>query len=349
MNVLFIQEFIYLQNTRVYRLAEQLKINGCNTYYATCRPYIDCRNKEAFNHGFMMLKGMELHDVINYIKAYKIDVVVFHNLNRYLIEENVYTEVIKYCKENEIKFIMSFGDMHSAFDNYFFDSEQFAYENADMVWCLSEIQKTKLIEFFGNRDNNPIIYGKIPNTWKSTTNISNYDPKNIEIAYIGRISGITKNRYILPVLKELIKNKIKIKLFLADEPKVELPKSEYVELKIDLEYKELIKQISSCDFGLVVYSMGEWNKYNDWLELCLPNKFFDYLHAKLPIINYYGQSMKNYIDKYNIGYSYISFDTLIRRLREVDESQHKTWRENITEDIFCFKKNEVKEVLEGLF
>lgn len=70
-------------------------------------------------------------------------------------------------------------------------------------------------------------------------------------------------------------------------------------------YEEIIKNISAFDAGLLLYP-----KNNKNLDICMPNKVFDFMFAGLPILITPLNDLSKFIDRYKVGFKTKDFSLL---------------------------------------
>lgn len=94
-----------------------------------------------------------------------------------------------------------------------------------------------------------------------------------------------------------------------------------------LPYKQMMEYTRQCFLGLVFAKIN----LNDAHLFTLPNKFFDYIQAGIPVIASKGSEIQRIIDKYNIG-AYISSLEPHKIAEEIvqvaNNNEYNTWKRN---------------------
>ncbi|MEP6928096.1 MAG: glycosyltransferase [Ginsengibacter sp.] len=108
-----------------------------------------------------------------------------------------------------------------------------------------------------------------------------------------------------------------------------------------LPYKQMMEYTRQCFLGLVFIKID----LNDAHLFTLPNKFFDYIHAGIPVVASKGSEIQKIIDKYNVG-AYISnleptvIAKEIAQIAKADE--YKIWKQNtvVASTELCWENEE---------
>ncbi|MDX9869349.1 MAG: glycosyltransferase [Candidatus Cloacimonadales bacterium] len=81
-----------------------------------------------------------------------------------------------------------------------------------------------------------------------------------------------------------------------------------------LEQKEIVQRLNHYDIGMYFLKSKSFNDIN-----CLPNKFFDFIQARLAVVIGPSPEMKRMVEKYQCGIATRSFDTeeIIKEIRKL--------------------------------
>ena len=94
-----------------------------------------------------------------------------------------------------------------------------------------------------------------------------------------------------------------------------------------LPYKQMMEYTRQCFLGLVFVKIN----LNDAHLFTLPNKFFDYIQAGIPLVASRGTEIQRIIDKYNVG-AYINSLEPAEIAREIvhiaKADEYKEWKQN---------------------
>lgn len=113
-------------------------------------------------------------------------------------------------------------------------------------------------------------------------------------------------------------------------------------------FKEIIPFISGYDLG--VYSLAP-NSFNN--QMALPNKFFEFVQARLPMVIGPSPVMQKYLDKYGIGKvaSDFSAEALANAIRSLNQENLISYRANLEKaaselSMEKFEKKLLEKILE---
>ena len=108
-----------------------------------------------------------------------------------------------------------------------------------------------------------------------------------------------------------------------------------------LPYKQMMEYTRQCFLGLVFVKIN----LNDAHLFTLPNKFFDYIHAGIPVVASRGLEIQRIIDKYNVGAYINSLEPMeiaekISHIAKADE--YKVWKQNtvLASNELCWENEE---------
>jgi len=138
----------------------------------------------------------------------------------------------------------------------------------------------------------------------------------LHLVYIGNIyfDELQKTKELI---QSLAVSNIHLHMYLTgDNSKIDFIRgafsnSPYVHFHNPLSPKKLSEELLKYDFGLVPRP-PDFNVLN--ISFALPNKLFDYLAAGLPIAGRNISSLKKFIDKHQIGFTYNTTHELISNL-----------------------------------
>ena len=94
-----------------------------------------------------------------------------------------------------------------------------------------------------------------------------------------------------------------------------------------LPYKQMMEYTRQCFLGLVFVKID----LNDAHLFSLPNKFFDYIHAGIPVVASRGTEIQHIIDKYNVGTYINSLEPveIAEKIAQIAEAkEYNTWKRN---------------------
>ena len=95
-----------------------------------------------------------------------------------------------------------------------------------------------------------------------------------------------------------------------------------------LPYAEMMEYTRQCFLGLIFEKIDSMDEH----KFSLPNKFFDYIHAGIPVLSSKPVEIKAIMEKYNIGAFIESFDPEAIAKTIIDISMNKEiynqWKQN---------------------
>lgn len=95
-----------------------------------------------------------------------------------------------------------------------------------------------------------------------------------------------------------------------------------------LPYDQMMGYTTQAYLGLIFEKID----VSDEHRFSLPNKFFDYLHAGIPVLSSEAPEIKRIIEEYNVGDFIVSFDPkeIAQKIISIskDEETYKTWKYN---------------------
>ena len=93
-----------------------------------------------------------------------------------------------------------------------------------------------------------------------------------------------------------------------------------------VETNQILEIASSADIGIAYLNNGSLND-----NLCLPNKFFEYIFSGLPVITSNSPDMVDIINKYNIGItiSKLNKENLLKAINKIKNLNHNILKESL--------------------
>lgn len=174
-----------------------------------------------------------------------------------------------------------------------------------------------------NIDKTLVLYNYIPLDDFPTLRkekLSNYDGET-HIVYSSGLS-ISDYRGDAPkFLKRLANEEIHVHIhgiFENEETKrvyLKLAENKYIHLERTLPPRKLINELTKYDYGLIYYPK---NRQSQMLHTSLPNKFFEYISAGLPVLSSSYKSLKMFIEKYRVGLVFDDVHDLIRKINGLE-------------------------------
>lgn len=177
--------------------------------------------------------------------------------------------------------------------------------------------------------NNYVPQKIIPrNSYKKLSNIDG----ETHIAYAGTITSQVEGHHygLRGIFKEIADHKNHIHIY-ASRPDAEYGRlaqgDEYIHYHGHLDQKTLLKELTRYDYG--------WAGFNDaknklHLDVCLSNKTFEYIACGLPVLSYPHKTLKEFIERHNVGFILNSFN-LEDKLEE-----EEAVRENVDKHKYTF-------------
>lgn len=111
-----------------------------------------------------------------------------------------------------------------------------------------------------------------------------------------------------------------------------------------LPYNDMMAYTRQCFLGLIFERID----FNDEHMFSLPNKFFDYLKAGIPVLSSKAVEIKNIIEKYNVGDFIENFDPagIAKKVMQIadDTGAYQQWKQNTTAAAseLCWENEEIK-------
>lgn len=183
--------------------------------------------------------------------------------------------------------------------------------------------------------------------YKNKIKINLKKNKKIKLIYCG-IANKNRNLEILINLKKLLKDKFSINAMISNNTKY----AENLKIKLKLnqiniikpvKYDSLFSSLNNFDLGLICYNP----KVSKNINFCMPNKLFEYLHSKIPVLSTPIYSVSSFINQNNCGLVSKKFNEyeLSKILRTLSHSKLDNLKKNslkVSKE-FCFE-NESKKL-----
>lgn len=184
---------------------------------------------------------------------------------------------------------------------------------------LANLYKTHLGRTFENIDviyNAPLALGNDEERLGAKKNISQTSTTKVEIIHHGIASSFRKLDILIKAVanNKILASNVEINLMLVANTLSQLQSLEelkmlseelnvYVNFLAPVKSKEIVNTISKFDLAFVAIPPISLSYAN-----CLPNKFFESIHAGQPVIGGTSKDMTDLINKYNIGVSIYRYD-----------------------------------------
>ena len=243
-------------------------------------------------------------ELYNTLKEYKFDLVMANDISMVPLG-------VRLAKENNAKII---ADMHEYAPKEFEDLEEwrrvkqkYIYYlcNTYLIQCDEIITVTKGIAKEYEKEFNIEVRNIITNAPKyKELNVKKTRQNNIRIVYHGAMNKSRHLEYLVDIVDRL-DDRFKLYFYLIetnnkDEYSKKLIKkienSKKCLLKRAVSPEEIVEEIHKYDIGIFFLKPVNFN-----YQYALPNKFFEFIQARLAVPIGPSIEMKNYIDKYNCG------------------------------------------------
>ncbi|MGB0370666.1 MAG: hypothetical protein ACPGN3_04895 [Opitutales bacterium] len=114
-----------------------------------------------------------------------------------------------------------------------------------------------------------------------------------------------------------------------------------------IKFEDIVSTLNEYDLGIIFYP-----PLNDNLEMCLPNKFFEFVQARIGVVTGPSSEMMSFINKYSIGLVIkdFSFVRLAETLNQLSIHTINNVKQNtraVAQDL-CFEHEKVK-MIEALY
>jgi len=160
------------------------------------------------------------------------------------------------------------------------------------------------------------------------TKLSSTDGET-HIVYAGTISSQTEGHHydLRGIFKEIADHQFHIHIYASREDETYerlAQESKYIHYHGHLDQRVLMKEMTRYDFG--------WAGFNDvknkvHLDVCLPNKAFEYISCGLPVLSYPHKTLTEFIEGNKVGF-------ILNNIEELEESE--SVRENVLKNRYSF-------------
>ena len=152
------------------------------------------------------------------------------------------------------------------------------------------------------------------------------------IVYAGTIASQTEGHHydLRGIFKEIADHQFHIHIYASREDEAYerlAQESKYIHYHGHLDQRVLMKELTRYDYG--------WTGFNDaknraHLDVCLPNKTFEYIACGLPVLSYPHKTLTEFIERNKVGFILDNFN-LEEKLEESE-----TVRENVLKNRYSF-------------
>lgn len=318
------KSILFVQNAaciRTHKLAAVMKTAGYNVNLIyTMSPPIDEYAEYAGLYeniwGFTSFGGIQ-----TFIKGSEFDIIHCSNAPDILVN------IVIGCDK---PVVFDTHDMQSIRNHL--DMDGMALEYLANVFCdgniyTSEGVKELADEKFLLHGKNKLVFENLilnqTSVSESTHKISQYDHE-IHCVYEGGVVGSDSmnHRYFEQIWMAVAAYGIHIHFYSQSDMNYckELEKkSPYLHYEGNVGGKDLITELTKYDLGLLLFNVNRRNK--DFIETGSPNKLFEYLNARIPIVVGNVDMHIAFVDKYNVGIV-LDFDKdILKQLREARKIQ----------------------------
>lgn len=149
------------------------------------------------------------------------------------------------------------------------------------------------------------------------------------IVYAGTITSQTEGHHydLREIFKEIADHQLHIHIYASREDAAYermAQESKYIHYHGHLNQRALMKELTRYDYG--------WAGFNDTknkthLDVCLPNKTFEYISCGLPVLSYPHKTLTDFIEGNKVGF-------ILNNIDELEESN--TVRENVLKNRYSF-------------
>lgn len=184
--------------------------------------------------------------------------------------------------------------------------------------------------------------------YKNNIKVKYKKNNKINLIYCG-IANKNRKLEILINLKKLLKNNISISVIISNNTNYannlkKILKLNKINVLAPTKYQYLLSSLNNFDIGLICYDP----KVSKNINYCMPNKLFEYMHAKIPILSTPIYSVSKFINENNCGlvskkFSACSLAKKLNKLDYVKVNNLKKITNNISKK-FTFE-NESRKIL----
>ena len=131
--------------------------------------------------------------------------------------------------------------------------------------------------------------------------------EGIHIVYEGGIplcpEAFSLSKNLWPVFRKIADQGIHIHIYPTKDIEEDYMKHSFIHIHNNLPYRELLKELSQYHYGFVGFNFDLPERRKKFLNAAMPNKLFDYIAAKIPIIVYNAQAISEFVEKHEIGFT----------------------------------------------
>ena len=299
-------------------------------------------NGDEYFDRIVHLNPIEIHnDIIDVIDDFKPMIVHCHNAPNTLT-----LSAIKVCENipvvHDVHEVLSvhksgfFSDDDETTMTKYCEEEKMANEQSDKrIYATDGIKDYIENRYSVDVDDDLVFYNYvseslIPSHFKEK--LSNRDG-DIHIVYIGCVTSVVEDSHydLREIFKDIADNQIHIHIYptknIITKSSHSYKKlddtSEFIHLHKNLSRRKLLQEITRYDFGWAGLNRAENNKH---LEIVLPNKVTEYIASGLPVLAFPHKTIKRFIEKNYVGFTFSNIDGLEFLLEKPEVSK---MRENI--------------------
>lgn len=336
--VLFVH---YVHNTRTYKIATALSLNGIKVDFAYLKkhPFTIEKSKVPYSN---IIPINDVDEFIDYVNNEDYDII--HSSN----EPDCLTTLL--LNTNKVVIHDTF-DMNSLRGDVSLDdiiSEYNANKNSHGNIYVTDLVKEIAIEKFHINSkkifvlNNYLIREQKPKEYLKK--LSSIDGEIHCVYEGGIISETNHHRYLEDIFYKICEKGIHIH-FYSPWNNVEYYKkiesySKYLHYEGCCEPGKLMTELTKYDIGLVELNIT--NRNRRFLETTFPNKIFEYINAKLPVAVCDIAILKKFVEKYNVG-KYLDLDKDINE--QIENILKIDIDENILEKNHLFMEDQAEELI----
>jgi len=214
------------------------------------------------------------------------------------------------------------------------------------------VSETIKQEYEKNFDINVGLIMSTPNYFDGKVGVTNFS--KVKIVHHGMANRNRKIENMIKAFRKFNKN-FYFDLFLVGDKDYisELKKmsasDKRIQIKEPVKHSELLKKLSNYDIGFFYVEPTTFN-----LKYCLPNKFFEYIQARLAIIIGPSIEMARLVDKFNVGHYSSKFDVneIVDIVNKIKKDQINLFKKNShnAASILCFENEskKLKKIIENI-
>lgn len=249
-----------------------------------------------------------------YIRGLQPDLIHYHNEPNY--------PAVYMMQQFDIPLIFDCHDMVSFYKNIINKEEEFIFENAGGVINVSQAMDAFAKKTFNIKGQTEIIYSSVSEKYFCNHTGNKFHG---DIVYEGGFTPkLDTHRNYVGLFDTFAEAGHKVHVFPAARG---LSGNDFSSLVLHepLGYEELLPALSQFKFGFVGYVYDNQYSVNSYLDSSLPNKFFEYLAAGLPIIAFQAKTVEKLVREKNIG-------VVIEKpedVKAIDEVDYEVLKQNV--------------------